>query len=108
MAGILHIGAVGSLALLMASLPAPATDGAATKDVKTIIFAQQKIEGKIRRPQLVLIKADERPQFETMVIQSSGRSNSNITESVPDEVLDRSPYSGAFQFDGTRIKNYVP
>jgi len=41
-------------------------DPKAKSDIQKIIFEEQKIEGKIRRPQLVLIKADQRPTFPPM------------------------------------------
>ena len=37
-----------------------------TSGIKQMVFEEQKIEGKIRRPQLVLIKADQRPEFNPM------------------------------------------
>jgi hypothetical protein len=74
---------------------------------RKIIFEEQKIEGKIRRPQLVLIKADQRPDFKPMVMQSL-EGNTNIAEFVNPSVIESSPYDGAFKLDGTRITNYVP
>jgi hypothetical protein len=76
------------------------------KDVKQIIFEEQKIEGKIRRPQMVLIKADQRPSFSSMVLASLGR-NDNITEFVDQSVIEKTPNQEAFQFEGTHISNYV-
>jgi len=80
---------------------------ATEKDIKKIVFEDQRIEGKIRRPQLVLIKAEQRPEFKPMVIQSYGKID-NLINSVNDQIIDNSPYKGPFQFDGTRIKNYEP
>jgi hypothetical protein len=77
------------------------------KDVKQMIFEEQRIEGKIRRPQLVLIKAEDRPEFRPMVMQSYGKLD-NIINSVNDQIMEDSPYKGAFQFDDTKIKNYDP
>jgi hypothetical protein len=73
--------------------------------VKQIIFEEKKIEGKIRRPQLVLIKADQRPEFSPMVLQSLG-SGTNILQSVKSDLITESPYKGAFQFNGMEISNY--
>lgn len=78
-----------------------------TTGIKQMIFEEQKIEGKIRHPQLVLIKADQRPDFSPMVLQSLGKSG-NIAGQVRDEVIENSPYKGAFQLDGSRIINYLP
>jgi len=77
------------------------------KDLKQMIFEEQRIEGKIRRPQLVLIKAEQRPEFRPMVMQSYGKLD-NIINSVNDQIMEDSPYKGAFQFDDTKIKNYDP
>jgi hypothetical protein len=76
------------------------------KNIKQIIFEEQKIEGKIRRPQMVLIKADQRPIFSSMVLASVGR-NDNIADFVDQSIIDKTPNQDAFQFDGTRISNYV-
>lgn len=78
-----------------------------SKTVKQLIFEEQRIEGKIRRPQLVLIKADQRPEFTPMVIQSLGK-NANITDFIDESVIESSPYEGAFKFSGKKINNYVP
>ena len=72
-----------------------------------MIFEERRIEGKIRRPQLVLIKAEQRPEFDPMVLQSLGRTG-DIAGAVDKSILEASPYDGAFQFRGTRIDNYVP
>jgi hypothetical protein len=73
--------------------------------VKKIIFEEKKIEGKIRRPQLVLIKADQRPTFSPMVLQGLG-SGTNILQSVKNDLITDSPYKGAFQFNDIEISNY--
>jgi hypothetical protein len=80
---------------------------AAQNDIKKLIFEERRIEGKIRRPQLVLIKAEQRPEFDPMVIQSLGKAG-NITGAVDRTILEESPYDGAFQFRGKKIENYVP
>lgn len=77
------------------------------KNVKKLVFEERRIEGKIRRPQLVLIKAEQRPEFDPMIIQSLGKAG-NITGAVNEEILDRSPYEGAFQYRNERIDNYIP
>jgi hypothetical protein len=75
--------------------------------VQKIIFEEQKIEGKIRRPQMVLIKADQRPSFPPMIMQSAGK-NDNVASSIDPSILESTAYKGAFQFQGTAITNYVP
>lgn len=76
-------------------------------DLKQLFFEERKIEGKIRRPQLVLIKAEQRPEFDPMVIQSLGRT-ADIVGSVEKKILDQSPYDDAFRFHNKQITNYVP
>lgn len=76
-------------------------------DVKKLVFEEQRLEGKIRRPQLVLIKADERPSFAPMAIISIGVSD-DITAYVDQKVLTRSPYDRPFIIEGTRVVNIVP
>ena len=80
---------------------------AGKKDVTQMIFEERRIEGKIRRPQLVLIKAEQRPEFDPMVLQVLGKTG-NIAGAVDKRILEASPYDGAFHFRGTRIDNYVP
>ena len=78
-----------------------------SKNVKKLVFEERRIEGKIRRPQLVLIKAEQRPEFDPMIIKSLGKAG-NITGAVNEEILERSPYEGAFQYRNQRIDNYIP
>ena len=80
---------------------------AENNDVTKMIFEERRIEGKIRRPQLVLIKAEQRPEFDPMILQSLGKTG-DIAGAVDKSILETSPYDGAFQFRGTRIDNYIP
>ena len=75
--------------------------------VQRIIFEEQKIAGKIRRPQLVLIKADQRPNFPPMIMQSLGK-NDNIASFLDPSIIENSSYRNAFKFQNTTIINYVP
>lgn len=75
--------------------------------IQRIIFEERQIEGKIRRPQLVLIKAEQRPNFSPMIMQSLD-SELNIGEYSKGSAVEKSPYKGAFTFDGTKISNFVP
>jgi len=75
--------------------------------IESIIFDEVEIEGKIRRPQLVLIKAEQRPVFSPMIMQSLD-SDLNIVEFGKGKAVEKSPYKEAFSFDGTKITNYVP
>ncbi len=78
----------------------------AADDIERIVFEERQIEGKIRRPQLVLIKAEQRPEFKPMVMQSL--SDFNIIEFSKGDVVEKSPYDKAFTLDGDIITNYVP
>jgi hypothetical protein len=55
----------------------------------------------------VLIKADQRPAFPPMLMQSAGK-NDNVASFVDPAVIENSTYQKAFQFQGTAITNYVP
>jgi|GEM_PF-1891800 len=77
------------------------------KGQRTLVFEEQQIEGKIRRPQLVLIKAEQRPIFAPMVMRSLA-GNVSVVEFVSAAIIEQSPYDGAFKFNGTKISNYVP
>lgn len=80
---------------------------ATTPSKQTIVFEEQRIEGKIRRPQLVLITADQRPEFKPMVIQDMGAGGS-IVEYVNERVFEADPHADPFRFSGPRITGYVP
>jgi len=82
------------LTLVFALPPRAAPD----KDIKQIIFEEQHIEGKIRRPQLILITADQRPEFSPMLLQT-GASQKNIVDFVDQSIIEASPYAQPFQFD---------
>lgn len=75
--------------------------------IKTLVFETQHIEGKIRRPQFVLIKAELRPNFTPMVMQSLA-GGASIVEFVSESVIEGSPYDEPFEFENTEISNYVP
>lgn len=92
--------------ILSAGLFAAST-GNEQSGVKKFVFDESRIEGKIRRPQLVLIKADQRPEFDPMVVQSLGRTG-NIAGAVEKSILEKSPYNGAFSFRNKRIINLIP
>ncbi len=77
------------------------------KNVQTIIFETQRIEGKIRRPQLVLIRAEQRPRIEPIMMQKPGNMDA-VVNFADESVLENSPYEGAFKFSGRRIINYKP
>jgi hypothetical protein len=103
----LMVAGAGASSAFGADKTEPAAQAAEKKhNVQQIIFEEQKIEGKIRRPQMVLIKADQRPAFSPMVMPSLGR-NDNFVEFVDQSVIDKMPNQEPFQFEGMRIANYV-
>jgi hypothetical protein len=89
-----------------ATAAAPANQKAVPSSVKQIIFEEQKIEGKIRRPQLVLIKADQRPDFGAMVMEATGKSKN--TAAVDRGLIEDALYKGAFRFEGTKVVDLAP
>ncbi|MBD3391541.1 MAG: hypothetical protein GF418_05815 [Chitinivibrionales bacterium] len=93
-------------AFVLACLIAWSAAGRAAEP-RRIIFDEKQIEGKIRRPQLVLIKAEQRPTFTPMVMQSLA-GNTSVVEFVSNAVIESSPYDGAFRFSDQRISNYAP
>ncbi len=94
--------------VLVTAFQSAAQDSTESQEAKKrIVFEEQRIEGKLRRPQLVLIQAEQRPDFPPMVMQSLA-GNANIVEFVDSAVIESSPYDGAFQFEHGKIVNYVP
>ena len=69
-------------------------------DSTVIVFQERVIEGKIRRPQLVLISADERPEL-TPILLFSGYTSKNI--GLSNEILDTVPQNEVFRFSGKSI-----
>lgn len=96
-------GALPTLTFLVQFLLAAEPAG----DIKKMVFEEQRIEGKIRRPQLVLIKAEQRPEFHPMILQSFGKQE-NMVSSINEQLIEDSPYNEPFQFNGTSISNYQP
>jgi hypothetical protein len=116
----------GAAVLLSYSMPQAATDSLsrgssgkaapataaverrpATSSVKQVVFEEQKIEGKIRRPQLVLIKADQRPDFGPMVLQGRGKTK-NLAATVARDLVEDASFNRAFRFEGTAIVTPAP
>jgi hypothetical protein len=80
---------------------------AKNQKIQKLIFSEQRIQGKLRRPQLVLIKADQRPMFTPMAMQVL-QGNATIVENVEQSVIDYSPYEPSFRLSGTDIVNLAP
>lgn len=86
----------------------PPTETAVQKaNVKQIVFEEQKIEGKIRRPQLVLIKADQRPEFAPMIMQAVGKSKS-VSALIDENLINSNTNTSPFKFIGTGIQYTAP
>lgn len=75
--------------------------------VKKLVFEEKMIEGKIRRPQLVLIKAETRPEFGSMVMKSVDKGM-NVEEYTSGESVEGSDYNEPFKMDKYKITNYKP
>jgi hypothetical protein len=86
---------------------APVETVAQKADIKQIIFEEQKIEGKIRRPQLVLIKADQRPDFAPMVMQAVGKTKS-ISALIDENLINNNTNTSPFKFIGTKVQYGEP
>jgi hypothetical protein len=63
-----------------------------------MIFDESVIEGKIKRPQVVLITADQRPVFEPMAINSSS-DTTNLFDRVNTLVFEQDRLEDAFNLD---------
>jgi hypothetical protein len=98
---------VGLLVLLWAGAAQVKAAAAATAPIRRLVLEEQRIEGKIRRPQLVLIKAEQRPVFASIVVHSAAGVES-IARAVSKKALEASPFSGAFRFVDKKIANIVP
>lgn len=86
----------------------PPTGTAVQKtNIKQIIFEEQRIEGKIRRPQLVLIKADQRPEFTPMIMQAVGKSKS-VSALIDENLINSNTNTGQFRFIGTKVQYSAP
>ncbi len=64
-------------------------------DIKEVVFEETVIEGKIKKPQVVLISADQRPDFGSMAF-SINRSGNRIIGPETEEVLESPLFKGPF------------
>jgi hypothetical protein len=83
---------------------APAEKKSKPGTIRQLVFSEQLIKGKVRRPQLVLIKAEQRPSFPPMALQAIGGQ----TDVVSEEIARFCPYSKPFELEGTNVVNCVP
>jgi len=70
--------------------------------VRRLVLEEQRIEGKIRRPQLVLIKADQRPVFGPIVVQGAD-ADERFTRGVSQAVIEKCPYREPFKVADKRV-----
>jgi hypothetical protein len=97
----------GLIAGVMGLLSVAGMSLAAQSDLSRLILDEQRIEGKIRRPQLVLIKAETRPSFEPILMEGSAQQGS-LLRSANDALIEQTPHDGPFRFSGSDISNYKP
>ena len=71
---------------------------------KKFVFEERQIEGKIRRPQLVLITADQRPRYGPMLMIAAQPVPGDHAE--PEIGADA--YAGPFRFDENGVKGLLP
>ncbi len=98
---------IKTLLYLQISILSIATAVYGAEDIKKIIFEEQRIEGKIRRPQLVLIKAEQRPVLSPMVLKSLSK-NADISSITNDDIIQDSPCKGPFRVENGRLTNIEP
>lgn len=79
----------------------------AASGVAQIVFEERAIEGKIRKPQLVLIKAEQRPTFGQIVMKSVDREM-NLDEYSEGNTVEKTPYEEPFQIRNYHIINVKP
>jgi len=69
---------------------------------KPLEFEQSVIQGRLMRPQLVLITADQRPEFKPLVMKNY-QSISIRSDLEHISILSPDSSSTAFEFDGKNI-----
>ncbi|MBN1983952.1 MAG: hypothetical protein JW795_20655 [Chitinivibrionales bacterium] len=80
---------------------------ASRQQVQRFVFEERTIEGKIRKPQLVLISVEQRPDFKPMVMQSLDHEIVLPQLGMTPEI-ETTPHDGAFTFEHMKIANFVP
>jgi len=95
-------GTLSALSLVL-FLAAPLS----AQKVRQMVFEDRAIEGKIRKPQLVLIKAEQRPVFGPIVMKAHDREL-NLTEYLEGETVEVSPFKIPFRLKGMDVVKIVP
>ena len=68
------------------------------KKGKEMVFEESVIEGKIKRPQVVLISADQRPKFRPMAINNF-TDTTQIMEQVAGSVFEQNRFEDPMKLD---------
>jgi len=87
------------LAVVCALVGGPALADAAPSSGKEIIFDETVIEGKVKRPQVVLIAADQRPVFQPMAINNFRDTLSTWADRVDPEVFEQNQFERALPLE---------
>jgi len=66
---------------------------------KEIVFEETVIEGKVKRPQVVLIAADQRPVFQPMAINNFRDTVSTWADRVDPEVFEQNRFEAPIQLE---------
>ncbi|MEW6042048.1 MAG: hypothetical protein AB1633_11055, partial [Elusimicrobiota bacterium] len=67
-----------------------------SKESKPLIFEKQIIEGKLKKPQVVLISTQQRPRFEPMAIELLKEGTKEIFVEVNPEIFESYKYNNPF------------
>ncbi len=74
---------------------------AESKKIRELIFEEQQIEGKIKRPQVIMIAADTRPKFKPMMMNIA-TSEGDITASINPEVFEFKSNKSYFRIENIK------
>lgn len=69
-----------------------------TSKGRQLVFKETVIEGKIKRPQVVLISADQRPEFKPMAINSFDDTTSLI-DKVNRKIFEQNCFENAMKLN---------
>lgn len=73
--------------------------GAASSPGKEIVFEETVIEGKLKRPQVVLIAADQRPVFQPMAINNFRDTLATWADRVDPEIFEQNRFETPIQLE---------
>lgn len=72
---------------------------AAPSSGKEIVFDETVIEGKVKRPQVVLIAADQRPVFQPMAINNFRDTLSTWADRVDPDIFEQNRFERALPLE---------